>query len=389
MSADVRFTDQDRRARLAERHLLAPSAPRTVEQISRALVAMHATDPATVFLSVGTRSADVSPTGIEDALYRERSLYRILAMRRTMFVVNVDAAALVDAAAAQPVATKMRRDVLARLADGGWDQAKLAGVESAVVAALREHGPATGTQLRTWVPELAEQVVFAPGTKYETKQAVSSLVIRLIAAENRILRDRPRGTWSSSQFRWALPTRSLGVIDPAQARRALVSWWLRAYGPATEADLKWWTGWTLRDVRAALADLDTVAVEFDGGPGIGLTDDVGTSPPVPWVALLPALDPTPMGWKNRDWFLPASHRGELFDYAGNVGPTVWVDGRIVGGWAQRGSGEVVYELLEDVAADREAEIAAEAERLRTWIGDVRVTPRFRTPVERRLTSAPT
>jgi hypothetical protein len=43
-------------------------------------------------------------------------------------------------------------------------------------------------------------------------------------------------------------------------------------------------------------------------------------------------------------------------------------------------------LLEDIGAEGEAAVDDEAARLRDWIGDVRVTPRFRTPLERELSS---
>jgi hypothetical protein len=101
------------------------------------------------------------------------------------------------------------------------------------------------------------------------------------------------------------------------------------------------------------------------------------------VALLPALDPTVMGWSGREWYL-GPHGPALFDRSGNPGPTVWLDGRIVGGWAQRQVGEIAYRLLEDVGADGVAAVEAAADRLSTWLGKVRVTPRFRTPLEREL-----
>jgi hypothetical protein len=42
-------------------------------------------------------------------------------------------------------------------------------------------------------------------------------------------------------------------------------------------------------------------------------------------------------------------------------------------------------MLEDVGAEARGAIDAEVERLERWIGpDVRVTPRFRTPLEREL-----
>jgi antitoxin (DNA-binding transcriptional repressor) of toxin-antitoxin stability system len=57
---------------------------------------------------------------------------------------------------------------------------------------------------------------------------------------------------------------------------------------------------------------------------------------------------------------------------------------VVGGWAQRASGEVVCRLLEDLGADETAAIAREAATLESWLGAGRVTPRFRTPLEREL-----
>jgi len=172
------------------------------------------------------------------------------------------------------------------------------------------------------------------------------------------------------------------------ARVELVRCWLRAFGPARITDLKWWSGLTLGQVRKALEALDVEDVDLDGAPGIALAGDLEpTADPVdePWVALLPSLDPTTMGWKERDWYLGA-HGPALFDTNGNAGPTVWSDGKIVGGWAQRRSGEVAFELLEDIGAEAMAAVTADADRLATWLGDVRVTPRFRTPLQRRLAS---
>ena len=108
-----------------------------------------------------------------------------------------------------------------------------------------------------------------------------------------------------------------------------------------------------------------------------------TPPPGEWAALLPALDPTVMGWADRSWFL-GPHGQALFDANGNAGPTVWVNGRVVGGWAQRPDGEIAIRLLEDVGTDAAGLIEAEAARVRAWLDGARVTPRFRTPLEREL-----
>jgi hypothetical protein len=90
-----------------------------------------------------------------------------------------------------------------------------------------------------------------------------------------------------------------------------------------------------------------------------------------------------MGWKERSWYL-GEHGPPLFDGAGNAGPTVWWNGRVVGGWAVRPGGEVVYRLLEDVGEDAEAAVDVEAARLSGWLGEMRVIPRFATPLAREL-----
>jgi hypothetical protein len=94
-----------------------------------------------------------------------------------------------------------------------------------------------------------------------------------------------------------------------------------------------------------------------------------------------------MGWNGRGWFL-GDHGARVFDTNGNAGPTVWWDGRVVGGWAQRPTGEVVYRILEDIGREGEADVEAEAATLAEWLdaSGARVLPRFRTPVERELSA---
>ena len=86
---------------------------------------------------------------------------------------------------------------------------------------------------------------------------------------------------------------------------------------------------------------------------------------------------------TRDWYL-GPHRPALFDTAGNAGPTIWVDGRIVGGWAVQASGEVLTWLLEDRGREASDAIETERARLTTWLGAAGAVPRFATPLAKEL-----
>jgi Winged helix DNA-binding domain len=386
------LTVAERRARLTRRHHLAAEAQAVCPvDVAGDLVGLHATDPASVYLAVRARASDGGVQAVERALYDDRRLVRMLGMRRTMFVEPVDLVPVVHAACTRAIAVKERRRLVQFLESGGTaadGDAWLQRVEAATLAAVDARGEATAAQLTEDVPELREKILVSAGTKWETAVGASTRVLFLLSAAGHIVRGRPRGSWTSSQHRWA-PVEawfSGGVddLDTTPARVELARRWLAAFGPGTIADLKWWTGWTMTETRQALAAIAPVEVDLGGATGLVLPGDADpVAPPEPWVALLPALDPTLMGWTERDWYL-GEHGPALFDRSGNPGPTVWCDGRIVGGWAQRPDGEVAFRLFEDVGAEARSALEAEAGRLVTWLGDVRVTPRFRTPLEREL-----
>ncbi|MFD8237069.1 winged helix DNA-binding domain-containing protein [Streptomyces sp. NPDC059696] len=392
MGGAARYIDgAERRARLALRHRLAGRARAgTPEEVADALVALHGTDPATVYLAVGARLADPAGTvrETERALYEDRHLVRMHGMRHTVFVFPTALTAVVHASTGLAVAARERASLLKHMATAGApDAAWLKEVEESTLAALARRGQATATELAEDEPRLREQFVYAAGKSYEGVHTLSTRLLRVLGVEGKVVRGRPLGSWTSSRFRWAVAPEH-AELDTAGAQAELLRRWLAACGPATEADLKWWTGWRVTEVRRALASAGAEAVSLDGDTGYVAAGDADPvpEPGEPWAALLPGLDPTAMGWQQRDWYLAPELRPRLFDGSGNVGPTVWWNGRVVGGWAQRRDGEIVWRLLDEegVGRDALAAIEAEAERLSGWLGTTRITPRFRTPLEKEL-----
>ena len=361
---------------------------------ARSVVVLHATDSATVHLSVLARCPTATTQDVARETYEEHRLVRMMAMRRTLFVVPAELAPVVHAAAAVDVAAAMRRRLLSQLATlptdpplpedlDGW----LSSTEEGVVTALERLGAATGAELAAAEPRLRTALLPTTDKSYDVRRAITTQVLTVLGAQGRMVRGRPNGGWTSRSHRWEPAATwwpdGIGPVDPSLARSRLVEEYLRRFGPATELDVTWWTGWPRGAARKALAALDTV----DRAGGLVLADDdEPTAEPEPSAALLPALDPTPMGWKSRDWFLPEDPR-ELYDTYGNVGPTVWWAGEVVGGWAVRPDGAVVTELLADRGAEARQAVDRAAEVLAARLDGAVVVPSFRTSLERRL-SAP-
>lgn len=389
-----------------------------IERVVQDLIGLHATDPLTVYLQVAARVPDAHADHVEGLLYDQRRLVRVLAMRRTMFVVGADDVGMLQAATTDRLADRELRRAAAWLeADGIADdgQAWMRAAGRDTLAALAEHGPMTAMELREHVPALTTQVTINRGKRSEGVLGMSTRVLFWLATVGCLVRARPGGTISSTSWTWArtvdwLPGGPPETVDPLDAEARVVARYLAAFGPATAVDVQWWSGWTKTVATRALAAAGALAVQVatgrddeateafvlpgdeqppdpvlvgapSGGAGSapGSASGVGAAPDV---SLLPALDATPMGWKERAWYLGGhtTFPGPLFDRSGNVGPTVWRDGEVVGAWAQRDDGRIAWRLFDGVdAAGLVPHIEPVASRLATFLGDVRVRPRFPTP----------
>lgn len=383
--------DEERRARLGLRHNLAVPSTDLV-QIVRDQVGLHSSDPVAPFLSLWERVDRFTKSQLEQALYKDKSLLRMLGMRRTMFVVPTDLAAVMDAACTRALYAGEHRRLIKWIEEQGLAKNGSAWIDQATkatLASLKQRGSATARELTEDVPQLGLKLSFGEGKAYGGTVGMSTRVLFLMATAGTIVRGRPMGSWVSSQYRWAPVETWVGelpALEQDSARVELVSRWLRSYGPGTFEDIKWWTGWGVGVTRKALEGLSAVEVALSEGTGFVHPDDTAdASDCPPWTAFLPGLDPTTMGWKQRSWYL-GEHAGQLFDRNGNAGPTVWVNGRVVGGWTNLDDGRIAVKLLETVSRDESAEIESKAAELEGWLGDVRVRTRFPVPLEKELKS---
>ncbi len=360
------------------------------------MVVLHATDPATVYLSVLARCAEASIDDVARVLYEDRAMVRMMAMRRTLFVVPLDLAPVVHHAASLGVAATMRKTLMKQLStlptepelptDPDALAAWLEGVEEGVEKAVLDLGVASGAKIGSAEPRLRTAILPTTDKAYDVRRTITSQVLAMMGAEGRLVRREPLGAWTSRTHTWesseAWWPGGLADLPADEARAALVAAYLRAFGPVSETDVAWWTGWALGVTRRAIAAAG--ALEVDGL----LLHPEDTDPveePEPTAALLPALDPTPMGWKERGWFLPEDHTA-LYDTMGNVGPTIWWGGEVIGAWTVRKDGTIATRVMEDRGREAAAAVEAAAERLHPRLGGAAVTPSFPTPVEKELRS---
>jgi DNA glycosylase AlkZ-like len=374
------ISDDERRRRLAVRQGLAPDARhRDPVDATAAMSALHATEAASVYLSLVARVVDLDVDAVGRALYEERTLVKQLAMRRTIFVFGRDLLPAAWASAGARTATFERRKIVRDLIassvtnDGeGW----LAEARAAVLGALAQ-GPLTGRALRERVPMIERTVTLAPGTRWGGEIPLAPRILAWLSARGEVVRGPNDGGWWVSRPTWARMDDWLGSathslespVDEAAGYRELVRRWLTTFGPGTEMDLVWWLGSTKTVVRRALAELAAVEVSLDSGAaGWVLPDDVEpVGDPGSWAALLPSLDPSTMGWKQRDFYLSAEDVPFVIDGAGNAGTTAWLDGRIVGFWLQGDDGTVQVVLRSPVSRRGERLLAEEARRLTAWL----------------------
>ena len=371
-------TDAQRRARLGARHALSRRAGSVVEAVEQ-MTCLHATEPASVYLSAFAR-VDASRSDIDQALYEERSVVKQLAMRRTLFAFPRDVLPAVWGSASARVLGQLRTRLAKEVESNGLADDGAAWLESRfdeVLRSLRTEGPSTTAELRERIPDLALRLELAPGKKYGGRFPIAPRLLGTLAVGGQIVRGANNSGWHVSRPRWELTEEWLGEpvrhAEPADGYRVLVERWLRTFGPGTEADLVWWLGATKGVVRRALADLGAVEVGLRDQVGYLLPDDLDDVPePEPWAALLPVLDPTVMGWKQRGFYLDEEDVPHLFDTNGNAGTTAWWNGRIVGCWVQDDEGVVSVVLRHDIGDEGTRALDTEASRLTEWLDGHRV-----------------
>lgn len=330
---------------LLERQVMAPLA--AIERVG----GIQAQNVITPYLGLWSRLEGFRFSDLT-ALLTDRRAVKATLMRGTLHLVSADDF-LHLAPAMRPLLVGLMR----------YDLPPLEELE-ALIDRILEYGsvPRTGPELRDFAASLPGAAALDQnGLFWHTR------------AHGPLLQVPPSGTWGHSgaqHFVHAEAWLKREVHDVEVGMERLLRRYLAAFGPATMADVRGWTGLNASAFKTALDTLEPDLERFFDERGRTLLDLRGcplpsAETPAP-VRLLPMWDSVLLGHADRSRVLPDDLRKIVIHKNGDVQRTFLVDGVVAGQWrldlAAR-SAVVVLQPFRPVREPARSELLAEAERL--------------------------
>ncbi len=321
---------------LRKQHLTDDSRAASLVEMVWDVGGLHATSAIGPYLSSFVRCADFQKADLDRELYANKSLGRLRCMRRTMYIQPTGAFSIYHSAFEK----MYRRGVAGALNHAGISARDYERLEEEILRLLQDGGK-TASELKK---------ALGVGTSLFS-------VLNAMCGIGLLAKGPPKGSWKSNLHTYHLfgeyyPDVDL-AMDEVRATAALVLQYLKAFGPAIEADVVWWTGLRKSSVREALEDINDkrVYVEVAGldKAMIAVNADLGPlreARPFKSVRLLPSLDPYLMGYKDRGRYLDNKYYGHVYDRSGNATTTILADGELAGVWdVERGEKTMIKVFL--------------------------------------------
>ena len=319
------------------------------------ITAVQAQDARGSLLAVRARSRGLTAADVDRCLTAERSLVVGWLNRGTLHLVRSEDHAWLHALTAPRQQAANAR----RLAQEGVSPD--AGERGVLVVEreLSRHGPRTRAQLRA-----ALDSADVPTARQAFVHVLGAASIRGVCVRGPVV-DGERAFVHVEDWLGPQP-----MVDRDVALRELALRYLTGHGPATDADLAYWSGLPLRDARDGLRASGAVELV----PGTGLLVPAGRQAPrpareAPTPTLLGMFDPLLHGWPSRAPVLGRHDSTDVVTSNGMFRATALVDGRAVATWTMP-SGRVQLAPLpgETVAPSAEDALAVEAEDVVRFLG---------------------
>lgn len=342
--------------RLHAQGISAPAAASPADAV-RHLGAMQAQDYHAALWAVGLRTQGATRAQVEDAIQRGE-IVRTWPMRGTLHLLAREDVRWMVAL----LAPRVQAANAARIArDLGLDATTLARGRHVV-----EHALAAGTPV-------ARSALYAcmDAAGFASAHQRGLHLLNWLAHEGAICQGPRHGKQPTFVLMdaWVPPGAPL-ARDEALHRLALR--YLQGHGPATTADLAWWSGLTQKDALRAL-ELAGSALEKETHDGI--TWWWRADAPLPArsraIHLLPAFDEYLIGYRDRTPVLDAAHTRRVIGINGLVAATAIVQGRVAATWKRAGDSDVALDPLRALADAEHEGIRRAARRWRRFLGEAR------------------
>lgn len=288
---------------------------------------LYATAP-TCYLGLLARHADFRFADLPRAVEQDRLAVRIRAMRYSNFIVPVRLLPAVYQAVKRDPENPIKQ--MRKLGYSDADYEEIAGAVEQVIDG------------RTMTA--AEIKKALPGGLVQRFAAAWSYVPPQMCADGRLVRAAVRGGWKSDMYAYArfdqwLPDVDLNSATREEGLAILARAYFDSYGPATAADLQWWSGFNKAETTRALEALgdELATIEVEGAACLMLAANLdalrGADGQMPQgVRLLPIWDAYLMAYKDRARYLRDTHYDFVYDKSGNATSVLLIDGLVAGVW---------------------------------------------------------
>lgn len=348
----MRFTRQRLNRTLLLRQHLLERVDTTPAQMIAHLVGLQAQEPMPPYLSLAARLTHLDPWEVSRAI-EERSLVRVLSLRDTVHL-HLPGDALTLPVWAAPV---RERELRQSQSIGSAREVDREEFAAAVREALAD-GPLPQRALGS---ALAERFPAYTPAQLGQVARVAEILVQL----------PPRGCWKpegSTAVAYDFADRWLGAPLQEPDVPGIVRRYLRAFGPASAADVTAWSGITrLVPVLKAMDDLvrhedehGKVLYDVEGAP---VADEDAPAP----VRLLGTYDNVWLSHAARDRVTDPARRNAWFGVNGAQSSGFYVDGWLEGLWRAEDGRVVLGEVLRPLTRQEKAELDEEIDRVQSLL----------------------
>jgi hypothetical protein len=312
-------------------------------------IGLHSTDYLTPYLSLWARIKDFEPKSLFDDLNAHCNALRMRAFRGTVFVIHRENLKHILSGSKKFLASIIKQNERFLL-KAGLD---LSSIKQAVVKLLAHKNMLTGNEIKKQLPDhlIGEYFNYAlrflefSGILVRTSQChITDKIIRYGLMDE------------------CFPEITAGDVNPDEALKELVQKYIKKFAPISLEDLSWWLSITKTATRQILEVLskNLISIDFNYQKYYMEQDDherfqeFRLEQEDPIANFLPYEDHFPKAYSIRNWFLAEEIaplvRKEGTIFLGQIFPSIWLNGEIIGGWkmswVDKAKSEMKVEVIE-------------------------------------------